>query len=86
MTMDNLARDAMLARQAGLSYGQWKAMQEPVKPVKEKIPEGWYVCRYCGKPFKPRVKRTQKYCEWICMQRAQREREKRRKAERSAMA
>ena len=29
--MDNLARDAMLAKQANMSYGRWKAMQEPVK-------------------------------------------------------
>lgn len=58
--MDNLAKEAKLARQAGMSYGKWKAMQNPVKINKE-IPEGWSVCQWCGQPFKPKTKRPQKY-------------------------
>ena len=59
--MDNLARNAMLAKEAGMSYGRWKAMQEPVKPEK-KTPEGWIPCKHCGEPFNPGKYRTKKYC------------------------
>ena len=38
----------MLARQAGMSYGKWKAMQ-PIVEVKEKpMPEEYRTCEYCG--------------------------------------
>ena len=67
--MDNLARDAMLAKQAGMSYGRWKAMQEPVKPKKKDIPEGWKVCKGCGKAFKPHDCK-QKYCDIGCREEA----------------
>ena len=64
--MDNLARNAMLAKQAGMSYGKWKALhwEEPKKAGE--IPEGWRVCEYCGKPYKPKTKRKQKYCQFNC--------------------
>ena len=62
--MDRLARNAMLARQAGLSYGKWKALQ-PIVPVEKKpIPEGWKECERCGKPFKPGPR--QRFCELYC--------------------
>lgn len=64
--MDNLARNAMLARQANMSYGKWKAMQEPVKIEKKAIPDGWIVCECCKKPFKPKTKRPQKFCGAGC--------------------
>jgi hypothetical protein len=38
--MDNLARNAMLAKQSGLSYGKWKAMQPIVEIKKPEIQEG----------------------------------------------
>ena len=62
--MDSLARNAMLARQAGMTYGQWKSMQKPVKIVK-KIPEGWKRCKGCDVVFKPRNSK-QRYCDIIC--------------------
>jgi hypothetical protein len=64
--MDNLARNAMLAKQAGMSYGRWKAMQ-PVMDVKkpETIPEGWKLCEYCKKPYKP-FNGMQRFCEYEC--------------------
>ena len=68
--MDRLARNAMLARQANMSYGKWKAMQPIVEVDKKAIPEGWRVCEHCGKPFKPRTKQKQRYCEFVCQQRA----------------
>lgn len=63
--MDNLARDCMLARKAGMSYGRWKAMQEPVKPKKEVVPEGWRKCKGCGTAFKPK-KANNVFCEIGC--------------------
>lgn len=77
---DMLAQDAAAAKAAGMSYGNWKAMQtNPVK-VKKEIPDGWKVCQYCGKPYKPKTKRPQLYCEAYCGNLARRERE-RKKAE-----
>lgn len=76
--MDNLAKDAAAALAAGMSYGKWKALQENPLPKKKKdeIPDGWKVCKRCGKPFKPKAT-NQKYCDFVC-QRA--ETEERRKA------
>lgn len=64
--MDNLARNCMLAKQANMSYGKWKALQ-PIVPYekKEVIPEGWKKCLRCGKVFKP-SKNAQKYCDIWC--------------------
>lgn len=53
--MDNLARDAFLARQNGMSYGQYMAKFNPPKePVKKKKPlETMYraTCIGCGIEF-----------------------------------
>ena len=62
--MDNLTRDMMLAKQAGMSYGKWKAMQ----PVVAVIPEGWATCEYCGGPFKPIKKK--RFCDSTCRDKA----------------
>ena len=70
MEMNNLARDAMLAKQAGLSYGQWKAMQPPQEENPEEVPDGWLVCEYCGKQFKPKTKRPKRFCEVECQKQA----------------
>lgn len=72
---DKLARDAAAAKAARMSYGKWKAMQKPAK-VEKKIPDGWQVCQYCGKPFKPKTKRKQKYCDVGCQKSALYERNK----------
>ena len=74
---DKLSKEALIARSSGMSYGKWKALQEPVDVEKE-IPEDWRICEYCGKPYKPTTKRIQKYCEPYCGQRARET--KRRKA------
>ena len=84
--VDALAMDAMKAKQAGMSYGQWKAMQPPQKEKPKTIENGWLVCEYCGKLFKPKTKRPQKCCEVFCQQRASWEREAKKKAERKASA
>lgn len=66
--MDNLARNAMLARQAGLSYGKWKALQPATVPIKEAEPEGLKVCLHCEKAFSGR--NNQKYCSLECREKA----------------
>ena len=63
--MDNLARNAMLAKEAGLSYGKWKAMQPIVEIKKPEIPEGAKKCVGCGKAFVGRNPK-QKYCDVTC--------------------
>ena len=63
--MDRLAMNAMLARQAGMSYGKWKALQPVLPPEPKPTPEGWRECLVCGKPFKPRGG-AQKYCDLSC--------------------
>lgn len=65
--MDNLARDAMLARQAKMTYGKWKALQ-PVVKNENTIPEGWIQCKRCGKHFKPNC--NQLYCDITCQRAA----------------
>jgi hypothetical protein len=63
--MDRLARNAMLAKQANMSYGKWKAMQ-PIVPIEKKnLPDGRKECPVCGRHFKPQ-KKQQKYCEPGC--------------------
>ena len=63
-TMDNLARNAMLASQAGLSYGKWKALQPATAPTKEAELAGLKVCLHCEKAFSGR--KNQKYCSLEC--------------------
>ena len=79
--MDRLSRDAMRARQAGVSYGKYIAMkaEEPEIEAEDEIPEGWIKCKFCGRPFKPYDKRML-YCDSICRQKsnAPRNRERRR--------
>ena len=66
----------MLAKQAGMSYGRWKAMKPIVPIVKvETTPEGWIKCAYCGKSFKPHNPQ-QKYCEYMCRERGYAEKQK----------
>lgn len=63
--MDNLARNAMLAREAGMSYGKWKAMQVPVEVKKPGPDPNTITCPECGAAFvKDSPKR--KYCSYRC--------------------
>ena len=67
--MDRLARNAMLAKQANMSYGQWKALQSETpteKPKEDVAPEGMRLCEECGKPFKARS--NKRFCEYACRQ------------------
>lgn len=77
--MDNLAREAMLARQANMTYGRWKAMHSVTIPEK-KIPDGWLICQNCGKAFKPKTKRPQRFCDVYCQKEAYSETRKQKNA------
>ena len=70
--MDNLTKNAILAKQSGMSYGQWMAIHNPDPIVKKEIPDGWKACPYCGKPFK--TKQGKKYCDMYCRNMAYKER------------
>lgn len=77
---DRLAKDVAAALASGMSYGRWKALQKRVEiKKKEEIPEGWLVCKNCGKPFKPKSKRPQLYCEASCQVEAERVRNRERR-------
>ena len=79
--MDNLARNAMLARQADMSYGKWKALQ-PIVPIKPKEVDESKMksCPWCGKKFECK-KPNQKYCEPYCQTRANYEKHQQRRKE-----
>lgn len=69
--MDKLSWENAQALAAHMSYGKWKAMQTPVKIVKEEeTPEGWCKCQQCGKVFKPTIKRPQKFCDSVCREKS----------------
>ncbi len=73
---DKLSQDVSKAIAAGMSYGKWMAMQHNPAKAEKKIPDGWLVCQYCGKPFKPKTRRPQLYCEAGCQRQAQYERDR----------
>ena len=77
---DKLSQDAASAKAAGMSYGNWKALQSDPVGEKAGTPEGWQECQYCGKLFKPKTKRPQTYCEIYCQREAQKERDRQRLA------
>ena len=66
--MDQLTRDCIAAKEANMSYGQWKALQ-PVEPKKPKIDREFYKrCPACGEYFV--IRGTKIYCDLDCRQRA----------------
>lgn len=74
--LDKLSLDMIQCKKDGygVHYGKWKAAQKPVEIEPDETPDGWRVCAHCGKPFKPKTKRIQLYCEAYCQMEAQRER------------
>ena len=65
--MDQLTRDCIAARKAGMTYGKWKSLQphiEVEKPAQEDlVPKR--VCRHCGKEFTVEKGRRY-YCDYDC--------------------
>ncbi len=80
--LDKLSLDMIECQKAGFGvhYGAWKATQIPKKIEPKGLPDGWKKCAYCGKPFKPKTKRIQYYCEAQCQAAAQREKDKDKRA------
>lgn len=77
--LDKLSLDMIQCKKAGYGchYGAWKATQDRpvvIKPKSDELPEGWRICEWCGKPYKPYSRRAQKYCELRCQQAASYER------------
>ena len=74
--MDNLARDAVAATKAGMSYGQWKAQHPHTDPDKipvvrhpKRVPNGSLAtCPVCGREFKVTKDRA-KFCSVECRNR-----------------
>lgn len=66
--LDQLTKDSIAAEKAGMSYGKWKAMQEPVAIEPKPIPGvvRYDVCRYCGEEFPICTKRVKVYCSEYC--------------------
>lgn len=77
---DKLEQEVSQAIAAGMTYGRWKALQPPAQTESKPIPDGWLVCEYCGKPFKPRIKTAQRFCEVGCQKRAYSEKHKKKNA------
>ena len=75
--LDNLSLDMIRCKADGFGchYGHWKSLHENTKKeVEEATQEGWCICQRCGKAFKPKARRVQKYCEASCQHEAQQER------------
>ena len=64
---DKLSQEAAMALAAGMSYGKWKAMQNPVKIEPKKLPIGIETkkCPWCGVEFFSMDNKT-KYCSKRC--------------------
>lgn len=73
--MDNLAKCAFLARQNGMSYGQYMALYRPPKPPRPKVkklaekkPDK--LCKECGNPIvQKKGVRPQIFCCVACCMR-----------------
>jgi hypothetical protein len=67
---DKLTQECAQAKAAGLSYGQWKALQPRVEVITDplKIPEDLKKCAFCGTLFERNNKK--KYCGADCRLRA----------------
>lgn len=61
--MDNLAKDAFLARQNGMSYGRYIAKYKPPKPPRSKVKkETEKLCQECGTEI-PKDSKRRKFCK-----------------------
>lgn len=61
--MDNLAMDAIRCKNAGMSYGQWKATHPIIRVVDADDGAMEKSCAHCGERFKTRNKRKIYCCE-----------------------
>ena len=78
--MDNLAKEAVIARAAGMSYGKWKALH-PCPPAPKYTPEQMLaietgklkICNHCRELYD---KGGIKYCSVECRKKARTQRGK----------
>lgn len=71
--LDNLSMDMIRCKAEGFSchYGDWKINNWNTREkLEETLPQGWLTCQRCGKKFKPRTNRAQKYCDAVCQREA----------------
>lgn len=72
--MDKLSQDSTNAIKAGMSYGQYMAMKQPVK-VEQHEPQGIRrICEHCGEIFYRYDQIKQKYCSDRCRKNAENKR------------
>lgn len=69
--MDKLSRDSTAAIKAGMSYGKYMAMKEPVVVTPPERRGTWRTCPRCGKEFVRYDKMRQIYCDVTCQRAAQ---------------
>ena len=94
--MDQLTRDCIAARKAGMTYGKWKALHPGVVPVAEPEPEevpeempkrAVRICPICGGNVPSDMHGSVKYCSVECkyefIRRKQRDYYRRKKARES---
>lgn len=77
---DKLTQENAMALAAGMSYGKWKALQNPTVIVKPRQPE-YGSCIHCGKPFDRPGSPQRKYCNEDCRLAARDKRKQERRAE-----
>ena len=82
--VDILALEAVAAKKAGMSYGQWKAMGGKIDPEKDiLLPSNLPSCKRCGRRFKPKRGVRQLYCNPDCQYEAQKDRNRDKNRERA---
>ena len=66
--MDNLAKDAFMARQNGMTYGKYMANKKPSEKLAPQPRKGAYTrtCPVCGNSFVRYDRVFQKYCTERC--------------------
>lgn len=66
--LDQLTKDSIAAEKAGMSYGKYMAMKEPVVIKPKQIPGvlRYGVCRWCGKEFPIFQDRYKVFCDDWC--------------------
>lgn len=68
--MDNLSKDSTAALEAGMSYGQYKALHPHTKHELKPIAERDRPCRWCGNQVPSYLHLNVKYCSHECAQAA----------------
>ena len=63
--MDQLTKDCIEARKAGMTYGKWKAMQPPRETDPKKEKQSNKRCRVCGTMI-PMTSKRMVYCSYEC--------------------